>query len=208
MITTGSGDFIPDSPFMRKDTPQGYSGVGVDFSKTGNAFRAVQRPIIRTGTPSSGARGAPGPPGEPSTVPGPPGDPGPQGDPGPPGDPSTVPGPPGDPGNPGPPGDVGPTGPTGEPGPKDSVVQTSEGIYAFAVTEGTRPWFIDVVPAGTQPDAKFMAAINGESARFVSKCGKFEMVFGVQAAYPDWHMPEKTSSQKQKANDFWNQAFV
>lgn len=207
MITTGSGDFVPDSPFMRRDTPQGYSGIGVDFSKTGNAFRGVPRPIVKMGVTSSGARGAPG---EPSTVPGPPGDPGTpgvDGGPGPPGDPSTVPGPPGDPGSPGSPGAVGPTGPQGIPGPKDSVVQTAEGIYAFAVTEGARPWFIDVIPAGTQPSVKFLAAIGGESARFISKCGKFELVLGVQVAYPDWYMPDKTLQQKLKANNFWNQAF-
>lgn len=191
---------------MRRSIPQGSNGVGVDFSNTGNGFRTISRPIVKTTQHGAGPRGAPGAPGEPGG-PGPTGDPGSPGSPGPPGEPSTTPGPPGDPGSPGEPGPAGPTGPTGEPGPKDSVVQTSEGIYAFAVTEGARPWFIDVVPAGAEPDAKFLAAISRETARFVSKCGKLELVLGVQAAFPDWRMPDKTLTQKQKANAFWNQAF-
>jgi hypothetical protein len=75
------------------------------------------------------------------------------------------------------------------------------------VTEGARPWFIDVVPLNGPLSPKFAAAIVGESARFTSKCGKLDLVLGIQKDYPDWHLPDKTLHQKQKANNFWNQAF-
>jgi hypothetical protein len=88
------------------------------------------------------------------------------------------------------------------------VVSTSEGIYAFAVTEGTRPWFIDIVPAGQSLEKRFSAAICEETARFQSKCGKFDLVFGIQADYPDWHLPSKTEEQMNAAKQFWNQAFI
>lgn len=171
-------------------------------------------------TGATGAAGNPGDPGNPGNPgdPGPAGDPGdpgpigPNGNPGSPGDPGTPgnPGNPGDPGSPGPPGEPGPSGPQGEPGPpgpKDSVVRTSEGIYAFAVTEGARPWFIDIVPAGEKLEKKFAAAICEETARFRSTCGSFDLVFGVQNEYPNWRLPEKTGEQMQKARQFWNQAF-
>lgn len=211
-MNTGSGNYPADSPFLRRQIPQATNGLAMDYSPSGNAVRVVPRPLTRGSQPSGGssAPGTPGTPGEPSTVPGPPGDPGSKGDkgsPGPPGDPSTVPGPPGNPGSPGSPGPEGPQGPTGLPGPKDSVVQTSEGIYAFAVTEGASPWFIDVVPAGAILERRFSAAIVEESARFVSKCGTLELVLGVQKDFPDWRMPDKTAAQKSKANEFWNQAF-
>lgn len=175
-----------------------------------------------------GPDGAPGPPGPsgpdgPTGPSGPPGPPGPDGPPGPSGGPPGPDGPPGptgptgpsggtgDPGSPGPTGPIGPDGapgPPGPPGPKDSVVSTSEGIYAFAVTEGTRPWFIDIVPAGQSLEKRFSAAICEETARFQSKCGKFDLVFGIQADYPDWHLPSKTEEQMNAAKQFWNQAFI
>jgi hypothetical protein len=99
-------------------------------------------------------------------------------------------------------------GDPGPPGPKDSVVSTSEGIYAFAVTEGTRPWFLDIVPAGTSLEKRYSAAICEETARFRSTCGSFDLVFGIQADYPDWHLPSKTEEQMNAAKSFWNQAFI
>lgn len=86
-------------------------------------------------------------------------------------------------------------------------METPEGIYAFAVTEGTRPWFIDIVPAGEDTDQKFNAATCEETARFRSECGKFDLVFAIQSQYPDWRMPDKTESQMVKAQTFWRQAF-
>ncbi len=183
MIHTAAGTFTPDSPFLQKSTPQGYSGVSVDFSPSSNALRASAAPLIKGASPFVGL-GAPGTNGS-----------------------TGLPGGPGGPGPPGPTGNPGNAGPPGKASPKDSVVQTSEGIYAFAVVEGARPWFIDIIPAGTEPDAKFLAAVTGELVRFNSKCGKFDLVLGVQAEYPDWRMPDKTLQQKQKANAFWNQAF-
>jgi hypothetical protein len=197
----------------------------------------VEGPTGPTGSPgSSGAPGSPGSPGGPGPTgdPGPdgpqgaPGDPGPTGPIGPTGPPGPAgsPGSPGDPGPPGPPGpdgpigptgdpgpigptgDIGPDGPPGPPGPKDSVVSTSEGIYAFAVTEGTHPWFIDIIPAGGPLEKKFSAAICEETARFRSTCGSFDLVFGIQADYPEWHLPTKTEKQMNAAKQFWNQAFI
>lgn len=149
----------------------------------------------------SASKGSPGPDGPVGPV-GPTGDPGPTGAPGDPG------GPPGPTGPTGPDGATGAPGPPGEPGPKDSVVSTTEGIYAFAVTEGTHPWFIDIVPTGEGLEKRFSAAICEETARFKSACGKFDLVFGIQAEYPDWHLPSKTEEQMNAAKKFWNQAFV
>jgi hypothetical protein len=63
------------------------------------------------------------------------------------------------------------------------------------------------VPAGEDTDAKFNAATCEETARFRSECGRFDLVFAIQAAYPDWRMPDKTESQMTKAQTFWRQAF-
>ena len=217
MIPTPQGNFESDSPFQRRSQTVGMPDtrvlqggttvIGRNESPTVGP-RVITGPTGKDGDPGSpgfpgspgvdgtpGVDGGPGPPGDPSTTPGPPGGPGPTGDPGPPGDPSTTPGPPGGP------------GPDGPPGPKDSVVSTAEGIYAFAVTEGAQPWFIDVVPAGATPEPKFMSAITGEVVRFASKCGRFDLFLGVQADYPNWRMPNKTAEQKRKANTFWGQAF-
>jgi len=150
-----------------------------------------------------------------SLMPGPPGSPGSPGLRGPqglPGDPGGPPGPPGDPGPAGPPGpSEGPPGPQGEPGPpgpKDSVVQTASGIYAFACVEGARPWFIDIVPAGSEARQKFQDATEGEEMRFSSQCGKFDLVFRIRRGYGDWLMPTKNTEQMVRANHFWSQAFV
>lgn len=180
MITTVQGNYDPtNSPFAMRPWTRAFAGIGVDQSRDGKTVIVGQLPraTVETATVMESSLGPPGPAGSP-------GDPGPEG-------------PPGGPGPPGPPG----------PGPKDSVVSTSAGIYAFAVTEGARPWFIDIVPSGEGTDHKFSAATLGEAARFRSVCGKFDLVFAVQAEYPDWRMPEKTESQMQSARSFWNQAF-
>jgi hypothetical protein len=76
------------------------------------------------------------------------------------------------------------------------------------VTEGTRPWFIDIVPADGSLHPRYLAAICKETARFRSVCGKLDLVFGIQAEYPEWHLPSKTEEQMVAAKTFWNQAFV
>ncbi len=193
MITTVQGNYDPaNSPFAMRPWTRAFAGIGVDQSRDGKTVIVGKLPkaTVQTATvmeSSLGPQGAQGPEG-PSGSPGHPGLIGLEG--------ST--GPAGSPGDPGPPG---------PPGPKDSVVSTSAGIYAFAVTEGARPWFIDIVPSGEDTDHKFAAATLGETARFRSVCGKFDLVFAVQAEYPDWRMPEKTESQMQSARSFWNQAF-
>ena len=220
MITTVQGNYDPtNSPFAMRPWTRAFAGIGVDQSRDGKTVIVGQLPraTVETATvmeSSLGPQGAQGPQGPAGLngINGLDGATGPMGPQGPAGlngidginglDGAT--GPMGDPGPGGPPGGPGPPGP---PGPKDSVVSTSAGIYAFAVTEGARPWFIDIVPSGEDTDHKFSAATLGETARFRSVCGKFDLVFAVQAEYPDWRMPEKTESQMQSARSFWNQAF-
>jgi hypothetical protein len=198
MITTPQGNFESDSPFQRRSTTIGTPDMRVLPGSVNTVVGRNESPVVRP-SDLTGPKGDPGPTGNPG-VNGDPGDPGPTGNPG-------VNGDPGSPGDPGPQGDPGGQGDPGPPGPKDSVIHTSEGIYAFAVTEGTRPWFIDVVPAGEDTDAKFNAATCEETARFRSECGRFDLVLAIQAAYPDWRMPDKTESQMVKAQTFWRQAF-
>jgi len=204
MIATPQGNFESDSPFQRRSTTLGMPGTRVISGNTTTIIGRNESPVVRpsdlTGPPGSpGDDGAPGADGNPGT----PGANGGPGDPGTNGNPGT----PGDPGPEGPPGGAGSPGDPGPPGPKDSVVETREGIYAFAVTEGTRPWFIDIVLAGEDTDKKFDAATCEETARFRSECGRFDLVFAIQASYPDWRMPDKTESQMTKAQTFWRQAF-
>lgn len=203
MITTPQGNFESDSPFQRRTATIGMPDMRVLPGTVNTVVGRNESPVVRP-SDLTGPIGPPGADGAPGAdgLPGNPGTPGGAGPPGPTGPPGT-----GDPGSPGPPGPEGPQGPTGPPGPKDSVVETSEGIYAFAVTEGTRPWFIDIVPTGDNTDKKFNAATCEETARFRSECGRFELVFAIQAQYPDWRMPDKTESQMNKAQTFWRQAF-
>ncbi len=201
MITTPQGNFESDSPFQRRSTTLGMPGTRVISGATTTVIGRNESPVVRP-SDLTGPVGPVGPAGDPGS-PGDAGATGPTGDPGTNGTDGTD-GTPGDPGMDGTPGGEGPPGP---PGPKDSVVETSEGIYAFAVTEGTRPWFIDIVPAGEDTDQKFNAATCEETARFRSECGRFDLVFAIQAQYPDWRMPDKTESQMVKAQTFWRQAF-
>ena len=152
--------------------------------------------VISTPGPK-GDPGNPGGEGPPGSV-GPPGAQGDKGDKGDKGDPGPV----------GPKGDQGDQGEPGPPGPKDSVVQTDSGIYAFACIEGTRPWFVDVVPVGVQTSRKYFDATCTKETRFLSQCGEFELVFAVRKGFTDWYMPEKTTEQMSRANHFWSQAFV
>jgi hypothetical protein len=88
------------------------------------------------------------------------------------------------------------------------VVKTEMGIYAFACTEGARPWFIDIVPSGAGMNPKHAAATDGNSVRFKSECGGFDLILAVRKEYSDWYMPSKTPQEMEKANGFWSQAFV
>lgn len=171
-------------------------GLGV-VPATGSGVRGRRGP-----TGNTGPTGPMGPSGGP---PGPTGPPGPQGPTGPMGM-TGGPGPTGATGGAGPAGPTGPVGPQGPTGPKDSVVQTELGIYAFAVTEGTEPWFIDIVERGAKLDPKFEAATRGPVTRFISSCGHFELVMANRREFKMWRMPVKTVMQKAKADSFWRQA--
>lgn len=149
---------------------------------------------------SSGDPGDPGPPG----ATGSPGPPGINGDPGPVGPPG-VDGPPGGVGEPGPPGDTGPEGP---PGPKDSIVKTSQGIYAFACAEADRPYFFSIVRTGEKLSDRFKAAVNGPLVRFRSTDNSYELCLALDARYPGWCNPDKTEEQLHRASAFWSQAHI
>lgn len=194
-------------------------GVGITLQSDGT--RTIIRPqavATRSDAVGLGGGGAatnipvpgpPGAPGTPSTVPGPPGEPGGVGPPGEPGNPSTEPGPPGIPGAPGEPGGVGPPGEPGPPGPKDSIIMNELGIYAFACSEGTRPWFFEIVKRGSRPTKKFIAAVEkGTITRFKSSNGRKELIFGVRKGYKNWVNPEKSVAQMRQANKFWGMAFA
>lgn len=210
MITTVQGNFDPtNSPFAMRPWTWGFAGIGVNQSRDGKT--TVVGSLPKASVISGDALGGLGPEGLPGS-PGADGTPGTNGADGSPGTPGTdgtpgSPGTDGTPGNPGDPGAPGPMGDPGPPGPKDSVVKTYEGIYAFAVTEGARPWFIDVVPADSHTEPRFTAATCGETARFRSICGRFDLVLAIQAEYPDWRMPDKTEDEMRKARNFWSQAF-
>lgn len=179
--------------------------------------------IIRNRDGVSGGTGLPGPAGDDGN-PGGPGLPGAVGPPGIPGDPGGPPGPPGatgppgstgntgptgPDGSPGPPGNIGNTGPTGEPGPpgpKDSIVSTELGIFALACSEGTRPWFIDIVPAGTPANPKFLSTTEGEEYRFATVDRRHEMVYRIRKGFSSWYLPVKSQNEMMAANQFWSQA--
>ena len=147
--------------------------------------------------------GVPGPTG-PAGAPGAAGAPGPTGPTGATGGPGPG-GPDGQPGEPGPIGPDGPEGPIGPPGPKDSIVTTELGTYAFACTEGTRPWFIDVVPHGLMPSERFLAAVEERGiVRFPGL--SHDLVMGIRRGFADWVNPSKTEEQKQRADHFWGMA--
>jgi len=205
-------EYLGNSSIANRPWVWGNDSLSVFPSSSGVMLSQLDGPKVASTADamgSPGQDGSPGTPGGPGSV-GPTGPIGPQGNPGPngPTGPTGPDGPTGPPGPDGPEGPPGPMGDPGPPGPKDSVVSTSEGIYAFAVTEGTRPWFLDIVPAGTSLEKRYSAAICEETARFRSTCGSFDLVFGIQADYPDWHLPSKTEEQMNAAKSFWNQAFI
>lgn len=193
------------SPFLSGPRNYAYDGVGaVGYGANKTVFSEPT---------TGGFDGNPGPDGGP----GPDGNPGPDGGPGPPGDPGGPPGPEGppgpggstgEPGPPGPPGPPGNDGLPGAPGPKDSVVETVLGIYAFACTESTQPWFFDVVEAGKTPEPKFMAAVEPRIIRFKSECGRLDLCLGIRKGFLGWRMPEKSQREMEQSNKFWSLAFA
>jgi hypothetical protein len=164
---------------------------------------------VSTFQQSAALRGEPGPAGADGEDgdPGPPGGPGEPGAPGPTG-PTGSDGGPGPPGGPGEPGPAGPTGPDGPPGPKDSIVKTSQGIYAFACAEADRPYFFTVVRTGEAPSDRFKAAVLGPLVRFRSADNSFELCLALDARYLGWCNPDKTEAEMLRASSFWAQAYT
>lgn len=149
----------------------------------------------------AGPQGDPGPQGEQGIQ----GDPGPQGERGVQGEP----GPQGEIGPQGPQGDPGATGPAGPEGPQgpkggDSIVTNTFGTRAVGIAEGTQGQWFDLIPAGQALDPWFEEALV-EPVRFVSTCGKFELICGVPKHCREWRIPEKTGEDKRRATDLWKE---
>lgn len=164
----------------------------------GSGSQGSQGPTGNTGP--TGPQGPTGPSG------GPPGPTGPQGPTGPIG-PQGGTGPTGPAGGAGPPGPTGPQGPTGPPGPKDSVVQTEDGIFALACLEGTRPYFLELVPSGTPISKRFASTTEGPEYRFSSVNADCDLVLRVRKGFASWEMPDKTPNEMQVSHAFYRMAF-
>lgn len=203
---SGARMIVPGPQVIRnRDVSSGGGGGQGERGPTGS-----QGPTGPMG-PSGGPPGPTGPQGPtgPRGPTGPQGVAGPTGSPGTPGSPGpTGPaGPTGPPGPPGPTGPIGQQGPTGPPGPKDSVVQTELGRFALACLEGTRPYFLEVLPSGDRISEKFSSATEGREFRFSSVAGDCDLVLRLRKGYGDWEMPEKSEDEMKKSWQFWGQAF-
>ena len=207
MIRTSAGDYPPDSMFQRKSIPQGYGGVQIDFSRSGNnGFRTPPPPKVKStqlnNSVPRGPTGSQGPTGPASTVPGPTGPA------------STVPGPPGPtgPSTPGPTGRQGPTGPAstvpGPTGPKGSFVKTQSGVYELACAEGTRPYFFHVRTVPEPIPSEFLETITGKLLRFPSHDGQHELCLAVRREFPDWFMPKSNERQRLHSVQWWGNEYL
>lgn len=162
------------------------------FSQGSNTVVGPTGPRGPTG--SAGAAGPTGPTG-PMGLTGPTGPMGPAGPTGPAG--AT--------GNTGPTGAAGPTGPPG----KGSFVETNLGIYELICIEGTRPWFAEMVPAGSRLHPKYEALIVPESVeRFRSLSGKTDLVIGIKRGFQNWYMENSNRQQLEHARAFWGQEYL
>jgi hypothetical protein len=198
--------------------PMVLPGSGITVQGDGRSSIISQRLMPTRHQPNGGSGGAgipggpgaTGPVGGPGTT-GPAGGPGPVGGPGPIGGTGPIGGP-GPDGMPGPNGGTGPAGgpgPIGPTGPKGSFVKTDLGIYEFACIEGARPWFMDVIKAGSSLDPKFSAAIiDSTEVRFASLCGKFDIVLAVRREFPNWRLPESNDQQRRHSIKFWNGEYL
>ena len=108
-------------------------------------------------------------------------------------------------------GPTGPTGPTGDTGPagKGSFLKTSEGIYEYICIEGARPWWVDMVPAGSPLTPKFAASIEPDTeTRFRSVDGKMDLVLGIKTGFKNWYAADATEEQREHALKFWRQEYL
>ena len=206
MIRTASGDYEPRGLFTRSSPAQGSNGVQVDHSSSGNGYRVVPPPRVKStqlnNSVPRGPTGSQGPTGPASTVPGPTGPA------------STVPGPPGPtgPSTPGPTGRQGPTGPAstvpGPTGPKGSFVKTQSGVYELACAEGTRPYFFHVRTVPEPIPSEFLETITGKLLRFPSHDGQHELCLAVRREFPDWFMPKSNERQRLHSVQWWGNEYL
>lgn len=188
-------------------------GTGISVVSDGKTSVIRQRPVpARIGPVGSGSSNLPGPTG-PTGAAGPTGASGPAGPTGPTGPtgligPTGPMGPAGPTGADGPTGPQGPVGPTGPPG-KGSFVETECGIYELICIEGTRPWFVDIIPSGGKLNPKFGATIIPDTCiRFKSTDGKHELVVAVKRGFRDWYLENSSRAQLEHAKKFWSQEYL
>ena len=119
------------------------------------------------------------------------------------GEASTVPGPQGEKGDK---GDDGTEGPQGPAGPKagDSIISNAHGTRAVGIAEGTQGQWIDLIPACAAIEPWFAECLV-QPVRFRSVCGEFDLIVGVPKHCKDWRMPEKTTQQKERAVELWQE---
>ncbi len=104
------------------------------------------------------------------------------------------------------PGEQGPPGPEGPAGPKggDSIRTNAHGTKAVGIVEGTQGQWLDLVPHG-EPIEPWLEDELVEPVRFVSECGRFDLIVGVPKHCEHWRMPTKTPQQAEAAKAQWRE---
>jgi hypothetical protein len=104
------------------------------------------------------------------------------------------------------PGEQGQPGPEGPAGPKggDSIRTNAHGTKAVGIVEGTQGQWLDLVPHG-EPIEPWLEDELVEPVRFVSECGRFDLIVGVPKHCEHWRMPTKTPQQAEAAKAQWRE---
>lgn len=86
-------------------------------------------------------------------------------------------------------------------------MQTEEGIFALACLEGTRPFFLELVPHESPVSKRFASTTEGPEYRFSSVNGDCDFVLRVRKGFSNWEMPDKTQNEMQVSHAFYRMAF-
>jgi hypothetical protein len=70
--------------------------------------------------------------------------------------------------------------------------------------EGTQGQWLDLVPHG-EPIEPWLEDELVEPVRFVSECGRFDLIVGVPKHCEHWRMPTKTPQQAEAAKAQWRE---
>lgn len=93
-------------------------------------------------------------------------------------------------------------GPPGPPGPKDSIVKISDGFRRIAVTEGRRPWIIEILPMGGELSPE-MNEVMLEIGRVSLNGAEHELIVGVRKDLQKWAMPPATEKEYENHTSNW-----